>query len=74
MEEDLDAALAETDPLLSTELAQIVRSPADLCSRTALEIEEELLSQSPANTATGLLSVGWATARLLFGTSVEEET
>ncbi len=72
-DEDLDAALAASDSLVAEELAQIVSSPADLCRRTEAEVAEELLSQSPTNTATAMLSVGWATARILFGGETSEE-
>lgn len=73
-EAELDAALADTEPLFAGDLAHIVASPADLCTRTAVEVEEELLSQSPANAATGLLSIGWSTARLLFGDQGSEDS
>lgn len=66
-EADVDAELAASEQFLSRELAQIMQSPADLYSRTESDVTEEILSQSPAHTATGLLSVGWATLRLLFG-------
>jgi hypothetical protein len=70
---DIDAELAASERFLSRELAQIVQSPADLCKRTEVDVAEEILSQSPTNTATGLLSVGWATARLLFGEARRED-
>lgn len=65
--DDLDAELAETDDLLSQSLAQLLRSPADLESRTQSRVTSSLMHRSLLGTGSDLLTVGWQTVRFLFG-------
>ena len=65
--DELDAELAETDDVLAQSLAQLLRSPADLETRTQSRVTSSLMNRSLLGTGSDLLTVGWQTVRFLLG-------
>ena len=71
--DDLDLELDQVDPEfianLSEALAQLTAVPADLGSRTASSVVEQLTDQSFLGALSDLCSVGWLTIGVLVGPS-----
>jgi len=68
-DEALDRALAQTDHLWSSSLADLLSVPDDLAERTAEEVRQTLLDRSTIVAAGDLVAVGWHTLRILFANS-----
>ncbi|MFN8051195.1 MAG: hypothetical protein U0Q22_07170 [Acidimicrobiales bacterium] len=70
---ELEAELAATDAGLQESLAQLLRSPADLETRTRHQVSSSLISRSLLGTCSELLTVGWETMRFLVTEPTEEQ-
>lgn len=69
----LDAELADTEALFGAELKALLDPDAGLSARTRQEVNEALLARSALSLTVDLLSVGWQTVRIMFGSNAESD-
>ncbi|MEI2700456.1 MAG: hypothetical protein V9E94_19780 [Microthrixaceae bacterium] len=70
-ERALELALAESDPVLTGRLRELLDPGETVSQRTAADVDRSLRAHNPTVAAADLLGVGWRTLRLLLTDDID---